>query len=54
MIPAIKTLLATLFALASGAALAQAYPTHTVKLVVPYGPGSSPDSVGRIVAQQMQ
>ena len=54
MIPAIKTLLAALFALASGVALAQAYPTHTVKLVVPYGPGSSPDSVGRIVAQQMQ
>jgi len=35
-------------------ARAQSYPTHTVKLVVPYGPGSSPDSVGRIVAQEMQ
>ena len=54
MIPAIKTLLAALLWLAAGAALAQAYPGHTVKLVVPYGPGSSPDSVGRIVAQQMQ
>jgi tripartite-type tricarboxylate transporter receptor subunit TctC len=55
MIPAIKKLLATAsFALAAGAALAQGYPNHTVKLVVPYGPGSSPDSVGRIIAQQMQ
>ena len=58
MIPAIKNLLAaTALALAAGTALAQAsqqYPTHTVKLVVPYGPGSSPDSVGRIIAQQMQ
>ena len=52
MIPAIKKLLAgAALALAAGAALAQAYPTHTVKLVVPYGPGSSPDSVGRIIAQ---
>ncbi len=55
MIPAIKKLLAAAaLALAAGAALAQAWPAHTVKLVVPYPPGSSPDSVGRIVAQQMQ
>ncbi len=50
MIPAIKNLLAaTALALVAGTALAQApqqYPTRTVKLVVPYGPGSSPDSVG--------
>src|SRR3954463_3463750 len=37
-----------------GRAQAQGYPTHVVKLVVPYGPGSSPDQVGRIIAQQMQ
>jgi tripartite-type tricarboxylate transporter receptor subunit TctC len=55
MIPAIKRLFAAAaLALAAGAAMAQAYPTRTVKLVVPYGPGSSPDSVGRIIAQQMQ
>src|SRR6185369_71253 len=55
MIPAINKLLcAAALSFAAGAALAQAYPSHTVKLVVPYGPGSSPDSVGRIVAQQMQ
>src|SRR5712671_3761286 len=55
MIRALKRVLAA--ALLSGAAAtagAQAYPTHVVKLVVPYGPGSSPDQVGRIVAQQMQ
>jgi tripartite-type tricarboxylate transporter receptor subunit TctC len=54
MIPAFKKLLAALLWSAAGAAFAQAYPGHAVKLVVPYGPGSSPDSVGRIVAQQMQ
>lgn len=47
-------LVAAAFALTAGLASAQGYPTHAVKLVVPYGPGSSPDSVGRIVAQQMQ
>ena len=55
MIPALKNALAAaVLTFAAGAAFAQAWPTHTVKLVVPYGPGSSPDSVGRIVAQQMQ
>src|SRR5258706_8757853 len=55
MIPAIKKLLAAaVLTFAAGAALAQAYPSRTVKLVVPYGPGSSPDSVGRIIAHQMQ
>src|SRR5258706_6906695 len=59
-IPALKnsalknSMVAILLTLAAGTALAQAYPNHTVKLVVPYGPGSSPDSVGRIIAQQMQ
>jgi tripartite-type tricarboxylate transporter receptor subunit TctC len=55
MIPALKKFFgAALLAAVSGTAAAQGYPTHTVKLVVPYGPGSSPDSVGRIIAQQMQ
>ena len=55
MIPALKNLLAaTALSLVGVGALAQSYPSHPVKLVVPYGPGSSPDSVGRIVAQQMQ
>src|SRR5258706_11083535 len=55
MIPALnKMLCAALLAITAGTAAAQAYPSHVVKLVVPYGPGSSPDQVGRIVAQQMQ
>ncbi len=55
MIPAWQRLLAAaLVALSAAPASAQDYPTHAVKLVVPYGPGSSPDSVGRIIAQQMQ
>jgi tripartite-type tricarboxylate transporter receptor subunit TctC len=49
-----KMLAAALLALTAGTAAAQAYPSHVVRLVVPYGPGSSPDQVGRIVAQQMQ
>jgi len=54
MIPAWHRLLAVSLLFAAALAGAQSYPTHAVKLVVPYGPGSSPDSVGRIVAQQMQ
>ena len=55
MIPVLnKMLSAALLAITAGTAAAQAYPSHVVKLVVPYGPGSSPDHVGRIVAQQMQ
>src|SRR5437588_12977717 len=54
MITAWQRALAALLLFATAMAWAQSYPTHTVKLVVPYGPGSSPDSVGRIVAQEMQ
>src|ERR1051326_5977747 len=46
--------LAACIAFLAGLTCAQSYPTHAVRLVVPYGPGSSPDSVGRVVAQQMQ
>src|SRR4051812_49626143 len=54
MIPAWQRALAALVFFAATAAWAQSYPTHTVRLVVPYGPGSSPDSVGRVVAREMQ
>src|SRR5438477_3056283 len=54
MIRAGIRLLAASLVSAASLACAQSYPSHTVKLVVPYGPGSSPDSVGRIVAQEMQ
>jgi tripartite-type tricarboxylate transporter receptor subunit TctC len=35
-------------------ALAQSYPTHPVKIVVPTGPGGGYDIVGRLLADQLQ
>src|SRR5690349_735296 len=37
-----------------GQAPAQDYPTQTIKLVIPFGPGGGSDIVGRIIAQRMQ
>jgi tripartite-type tricarboxylate transporter receptor subunit TctC len=33
---------------------AQDWPTKTVRLIVPFGPGSTPDMVGRLIADHMQ
>jgi tripartite-type tricarboxylate transporter receptor subunit TctC len=50
-------LMATLWLIAPEEARAQeaasAYPSRTVKLVVPYAPGGFPDTVSRIVAQRL-
>jgi tripartite-type tricarboxylate transporter receptor subunit TctC len=55
MIPAsLRPLAAAILTLTAMSVAAQSYPTKTIKLVVPYPPGSSPDSVGRIIAPQMQ
>ena len=35
-----------------GSAQAQTWPTKTVRIIVPFGPGA-PDSVGRIIAQPL-
>ena len=35
------------------AALAQGYPSQTVRLIVPYAPGGLPDTVARIVGQRL-
>jgi len=53
---AAKHALATLLAvLALGAAAsAQDWPTRTVRIVVPFGPGSTPDVVARLVADGLQ
>ena len=45
--------LAALFALAPPAA-AQDWPVKTVRFIVPFGPGSTPDMVGRLIADHMQ
>ena len=44
---------ALLTALAGGDALAQAYPSKTVTLLVPYAPGGGPDALARIVAEKL-
>lgn len=36
------------------AALAQAYPTKPVRVIIPYPPGSTPDIVGRTVSDRLQ
>ena len=50
-----RTLLATAAVVASGAfgdtASAQSYPAQTVRIVVPFGPGSLTDILARIIAE---
>jgi tripartite-type tricarboxylate transporter receptor subunit TctC len=36
------------------ASLAQSYPTKPIRMVIPYTPGGSIDTVGRLVAEQLQ
>ena len=40
--------------LACAPAAAQDWPTKTVKIIVPFGPGSTPDLIGRMLADHMQ
>jgi len=52
---AVATLLAALALGTLGvAAFAQDWPTRTVRIVVPFGPGSTPDVVARLVAEGLQ
>jgi tripartite-type tricarboxylate transporter receptor subunit TctC len=47
------TIVSTLAALASGAVVAQAYPTKTIRLVVPFPPGGATDVFSRAAAAEM-
>jgi tripartite-type tricarboxylate transporter receptor subunit TctC len=49
----LASVLAACCLLAGGAARAQAYPTKTVTLVVPYAPGGGHDTMARIVAEKL-
>jgi tripartite-type tricarboxylate transporter receptor subunit TctC len=40
--------------LATSAVMAQTWPTRTVRCIVPFAAGSTPDSVGRILADRLQ
>src|SRR2546430_16080893 len=40
--------------LAPAAAAAQDWPSKTVRVIVPFGPGSTPDMVARLIADHMQ
>lgn len=37
----------------AASALAQSYPTHPIRLIVPFPPGAGPDTVGRLLAQDI-
>src|SRR4051795_10035997 len=50
MIRLLASLAVSLFACA---AFAQPYPSRPVKIIVPFGPGGSADTLGRIVAQKL-
>jgi tripartite-type tricarboxylate transporter receptor subunit TctC len=48
-----RTLVALTLACAAGAALAQAYPSRPVRVIVPFQAGSAPDQIIRITTQHM-
>lgn len=46
-------LLLLAMAASAGAVFAQGYPSHPIRLIVPWAPGGPPDAVGRILAQRV-
>src|SRR6185437_3044713 len=41
-------------AIATTASLAQQWPRHSVRLVLPFGPGSGADTAARLIAEKLQ
>src|SRR5580658_10979721 len=50
----IGTLALAMTAIAATASLAQQWPTHTVRLVLPFGPGSGADTAARLIIDKLQ
>ena len=50
----VRTLAAVLLAVAAGVAQAQPYPSQSIKLIVPYGPGQATDVMCRVFAEQLK
>ncbi|MBV9346792.1 MAG: tripartite tricarboxylate transporter substrate binding protein, partial [Pseudolabrys sp.] len=50
----LRVVLALLAAIAAPCAQAQEWPSKTVRIVVPFGPGSTPDLVMRVIADKLQ
>src|SRR5882762_236929 len=48
------TAIFALLLLAPAPLAAQDWPTKPVKIVVPFAPGSTPDMVGRVIAEELQ
>jgi|KBSMisStandDraft_5_1062788.scaffolds.fasta_scaffold56085_3 tripartite-type tricarboxylate transporter receptor subunit TctC len=49
-----KMIAAVVLLAAAASAAAQGYPARTVRIIVPFPPGSGPDLIARIVGQQLQ
>ncbi len=49
-----RNILAAALFCAAGTAIAQAYPTKPVRIIVPYSPGGVTDAFSRVLAQQLQ
>jgi len=50
----LRGVLALLLALAAGSGLAQSYPAHAIKIIVPYGVGGSADVYARFLGAKLQ